>query len=159
MGVPLLKLIAFLKGCRKPSKLAIALVDGGFNRPFRPNRTPFDWLSRDEKAVDDYVRDPLCGMPCSSGFYRDMTRALGEIHRDEALSGIPKKLPVYIFCGSADPVGDMGVSPTALVEAYKKHGIENLEYILYPDARHELLNETNREEVRANLIAWLEKHL
>jgi alpha-beta hydrolase superfamily lysophospholipase len=88
-----------------------------------------------------------------------MVRALREIHRDEALEGIPRELPVYIFCGSADPAGDMGVSPTALVEAYKKHGIRDLEYVLYPDARHEPLNETNSEEVRANLVAWLEKHL
>jgi alpha-beta hydrolase superfamily lysophospholipase len=154
-----LSLIALPGGSRRRSKFVRALVDGGFNRPFRPNRTPFDWLSRDEKAVDAYAGDPLCGKLCSIGFYRDMLKGLAEIHRDESLAGIPGKLPVYIFCGSADPVGDMGVSPTALVEAYKKHGISDLEYVLYPDARHEPLNETNSEEVRANLIAWLERHL
>jgi alpha-beta hydrolase superfamily lysophospholipase len=159
LGASALALIAFLKGSGKQSRLAYALVAGGFNRPFRPGRTSVDWLSRDEKVVDDFINDPLCGKLCSAGFYRDMLGALREIHRNEALRGIPASLAVYIFCGSADPVGDMGVSPTALVEAYKKHGIRDLEYVLYPDARHEPLNETNREEVKANLIAWLEKHL
>ncbi|MDR1212267.1 MAG: lysophospholipase [Spirochaetaceae bacterium] len=159
LGALTLSLIALTGGSRRQSKLARALVDGGFNRPFRPNRTPFDWLSRDEAVVDAYAADPLCGKLCSAGFYRDLIRGLREIHRDEALAGIPGKLPVYIFCGSADPVGDMGVSPTALVEAYKKHGISDLEYVLYPDARHEILNETNSEEVRANLVSWLERHL
>jgi alpha-beta hydrolase superfamily lysophospholipase len=67
-------------------------------------------------------------------------------------------LPVYVFSGSADPVGDMGASPTALVNAYRAMGIKDLEFVLYPDARHETLNETNREEVTDNLLAWILRH-
>jgi alpha-beta hydrolase superfamily lysophospholipase len=159
LGAPVLKLITAFKGSRNQSRLAAALVDGGFNKAFRPNRTGFDWLSRDEEAVDAFAGDPLCGKLCSSGFYRDLVGGLLAIHREEALAAIPKELPVYIFCGSDDPVGDRGVSPTALVEAYRKHGIRDLEFVLYPGARHEPLNETNRLEVRANLLSWLEKRL
>ena len=154
-GAFLLALIALLKGARRYSKIAAALSTGSYNKPFRPNRTSFDWLSRDEKEVDAYVADPFCGKRCSSGFYRDMIRSLAAIHRKKALAKINKNLPVYIVCGSADPVGEMGSSPTALVNAYRNQGIRNLEFAVYPEARHEAFNETNREEVTKHLLNWL----
>jgi alpha-beta hydrolase superfamily lysophospholipase len=159
MAPPLLVIIAALNGCRKKSELAFAMGDKPYNKPFRPNRTPFDWLSRDEKEVDKYVADPLSGMRCSSGFYRDLVILLNRIHRSEQMERIRRDLPVYVFSGSADPVGDMGASPTALVEAYRSLKIQDLEFVLYPDARHETLNETNRDEVTGDLIAWLKKHI
>jgi alpha-beta hydrolase superfamily lysophospholipase len=158
LGAPFLAFLAACKGSRKKSRLAHAMGDGSYGKPFRPNRTPFDWLSRDEKEVDAFMADPLCGKLCSVGFYRDMVGALKVIHTREAMAGIPRDLPVYLFCGAADPVGDMGSSPTALVNSYRSMGIRDLEFVLYPDARHETLNETNREEVMENLIAWLERH-
>jgi len=159
MGAPLLSLIALFKGPRRVSNIAIALSMGSYNKPFKPNRTAVDWLSRDEKEVDAYVEDPLCGFPCSAGFYRDLIRAFSAIHRKEAIAGIDKKLPIYIFCGSADPVGDMGASPTALVNAYRREGINDLEFVVYPEARHEPHNETNREEVTEDLLNWLLRRL
>ncbi|MFP3043431.1 alpha/beta hydrolase [Treponema primitia] len=159
LGAPLMGLIAMLRGSRRHSRLSVALADGAYNKPFRPNRTPFDWLSRDDKQTDAFAADPLCGNICSSGFYRDLLRALGEIHRPQAMDRIPRTLPIYIFCGSADPVGDMGKSPSALISAYRSMGIRDLEFVLYPDARHELLNETNREEVMGNILRWLTRRL
>ena len=159
MGAPLLSLAAFLKGQRKVSKISVALTKGPYNKPFRPNRTSVDWLSRDEKEVDAYEADPLCGYDCSSGFLRDMVRGLIAIHRKESIARINKSLPVYIFCGSADPVGDMGASPTALVNAYRREGINDLEFVVYPEARHETINETNREEVTEDLLNWLFRRL
>jgi alpha-beta hydrolase superfamily lysophospholipase len=150
-------LLAFILGERKGSTLAKALADGPYNKHFRPNRTPADWLSRDEKEVDAYVADPLCGKLCSAGFYRDMARALKRIHRSEEMEKIRKELPVYIFSGSADPVGSMGESPTALALAYRRLKIKDLETVLYPDARHETLNETNRDEVIESLLSWLNR--
>jgi alpha-beta hydrolase superfamily lysophospholipase len=150
--------LAFFCNVRKGSSIAKALADGPNNKTFRPNRTEFDWLSRDEKEVDAYVSDPLCGFLCSLGFYRDMARALNNIHKPENMRKIRKELPVYIFSGSADPVGDMGESPATLVVAYRHLGITDLESVIYPDARHEPLNETNREEVTGSLISWLHRH-
>jgi alpha-beta hydrolase superfamily lysophospholipase len=158
-GAFVLALIALLRGSRKPSSIAIALTSGAYNKPFKPNRTAFDWLSRDEKEVDAYVADSLCGGRCSSGFYRDMIGALTTLHWKKAIDRINRNLPVYIFCGSADPVGDMGASPTALVNAYREQGINELEFVVYPDVRHEALNETNREEVTEDLLNWLVRHL
>jgi alpha-beta hydrolase superfamily lysophospholipase len=153
-----LSLVAALCGSRHGSKFVHSLADGSYSKPFKPNRTPSDWLSRDEKEVDAFIEDPLCAHLCSTGFYRDMIKGLRAIHRIEAINGIPNELPVYIFCGSADPVGGMGAGPTKLVNAYRAAGLTGLEFVVYPDARHELLNETNREEVTEALLSWLLRH-
>ncbi|MCL2192728.1 MAG: lysophospholipase [Treponema sp.] len=157
-GIPFLSVLAALKGKRKGSPLARAAADGPYNKAFRPNRTAFDWLSRDEAKVDAYCADPLCGKLCSTGFYRDLAKGLHQIHQSETMEKIRKDLPIYIVCGSADPVGDMGASPSALVNTYRSLGIKDLEFALYPGARHEPLNETNREEVAANLLPWIQRH-
>jgi alpha-beta hydrolase superfamily lysophospholipase len=157
LGVPFMMLLAALRGQRNGSRIAKSMADGSYNKPFKPNRTAFDWLCRDEKEVDIYAADPLCGFLCSSGFYRDLTKLLFNIHRAEAMARIDRSLPVYVFSGSADPVGDMGKSPTALVNAYRNLGINDCEFVLYPGARHEILNETNRDEVIDNLLSWISK--
>jgi alpha-beta hydrolase superfamily lysophospholipase len=158
-GVPLMALISLINGCRKPSRLARSLADGAYNKCFRPNRGPYDWLSRDNAQADAFEADPLCGFNCSSGFYRDLIRGLRDIHRSEAMARIPKSLPIYIMSGNADPVGNMGKSPAALAKAYRALGVKDLELVLYPEARHELLNETNREEVVENMLHWLKSRL
>lgn len=157
-SVPFMALLTWLNGVRKRSFLARAVTDGPFSKPFKPNRTSFDWLSRDESEVDGYIADALSGVFCSAGFYRDLSLLLNKIHRPETMDMIKRNLPVYVFGGSADPVGDMGKSPTALVNAYRSLGITDLEFVLYPEARHETLNETNREEVTENLLAWMLRH-
>ena len=158
-GLPVMTLLAFLRGQRSGSPLARTMTDGSYNKSFRPNRTAFDWLSRDEKEVDKYIKDSHCGFLCSSGFYRDLIRGLNRIHKLQSMATINKNLPVYVFSGSADPAGEMGASPTALVNAYRSLGIKDLEFVIYPGARHEALNETNREEVTDNLISWIERHV
>jgi len=157
-GIPFLTTLALMCGQRKGSSVAKSMADGQYIKPFRPQRTPFDWLSRDEQEVDKYVSDPFCGMLCSSGFYRDLAKGLYSIHLACEMAKIKRTLPVYVFSGSADPVGDMGDSPTALVNEYRNLGIGDLDFVLYPGARHETLNETNREEVMDNLLSWINKH-
>jgi alpha-beta hydrolase superfamily lysophospholipase len=75
------------------------------------------------------------------------------------MKNIRKDLPIYIFSGTADPVGDMGASISALSTAYRALGIKDLEFVLYPEARHETLNETNRDEVTESLVSWLLRHI
>jgi len=156
-GIPFMTAIAALRGKQKGSPLARAVADGPYAKAFLPNRTPFDWLSRDEAEVDAYCADPLCGILCSAGFYRDLAKGLYRIHQPEAMARIPKDLPILVFCGGADPVGDMGSSPTILVNAYRSLGIRNIEFALYPGARHEPLNETNRDEVMTRLHSWINR--
>jgi alpha-beta hydrolase superfamily lysophospholipase len=158
VGLPLMSLLAVFCGQRKGLPFARSIADGAYNKPFRPNRSPFDWISRDEQEVDKYASDPLSGKLCSVGFYRDLAKVLSDIHRKKAMAKISRSLPLYVFSGNADPVGGMGASPTALVNAYRNLGISDLEFALYPGARHETLNETNREEVMDNLLSWINKH-
>jgi len=157
-GKLFMTLLAFVYGQRRKSSLARAAADGPYDRSFRPIRTSFDWISRDEAEVDAYVNDPISGCLCSAGFYRDLAIGLSQIHRPEAMARIRQDMPIYIFSGSADPVGEMGASPTALVNVYRSLGVKDLEFVLYPGARHETLNETNRDEVMNNLLSWICRH-
>jgi alpha-beta hydrolase superfamily lysophospholipase len=157
-GAPFLRAWAAITGTRKSSPLVYALAFGSRNKPFKSSRSPYAWLSRDEDAVNAFAADPLCGFMCSAGFFRDMIAGLAAIHKPSAIRAIPADLPLYVFCGSNDPVGNMGESPARLVNAYRKRGISDLEFVIYPDARHEPLNETNREEVCADLLGWLNRH-
>jgi len=158
LGAAILTFYAFVIGERHASRVARALADGPYTKAFKPIRTNFDWLSRDEKEVDAYVNDSFCGKLCSVGFYRDLGRGLKRIHKTEEMAKIRKELSIYIFSGSADPAGEMGKSPAALAVAYRHLGIRDLETVLYPDARHETLNETNRDEVQESLLSWLLRH-
>ncbi len=135
------------------SAILQAMLFGAFNKKFAPNRTDFDWLSRDEKEVDKYVADPLCGFPFTVQLAIDLVDALGGLTAPQNLARIRKDLPIYIFSGSADPVGE---NLTGLIEAYRKAGLTNVSSRVYPEARHETLNEINRDEVTADLIAWLD---
>jgi alpha-beta hydrolase superfamily lysophospholipase len=140
-------------GPRGRSALMHALLFATFNRPFRPARTPFDWLSRDPAEVDKYVADPLCGFGSTAQLYIDLLVALGEIATPARQARIPKGLPVYIFNGSHDPVA---TNIGQLLAAYQAAGLENVTYRVYREGRHESLNEINRDEVIRDLITWLD---
>ena len=142
-------------GPRGRSALVQALAFGAFNKPFQPARTPFDWLSRDSAEVDKYITDPLCAFQPSLQLWLDFLPALSQIARPERQARIPKRLPIYIIAGMHDPVGANGKGVEQLLAAYRLAGLQHVVHRLYPGARHELFNETNREEVTRNLIAWL----
>ncbi|MDR2865098.1 MAG: alpha/beta hydrolase [Spirochaetaceae bacterium] len=159
LGLAFTRVFAAIRGVRARSFFVNSLAFGSYNKSFVPNRSSFDWLSRDEKIVDKFISDPLCGRIPSVGFFRDMLALLKQIHKHRAFDKIRRTLPVYIFSGSKDPVGGMGENVSTLVDKYHKTGIKDLEFILYPDARHECLNEINRNEVLNNLLKWLENHI
>ncbi|MDP4091097.1 MAG: alpha/beta hydrolase [Bacillota bacterium] len=131
---------------------------GSYNNAFKPNRTEFDWLSRDNHEVDKYIKDQFCGTVFTAGFFYDFLTGLKEIEDKKNLSLIPKKLPIYIFSGEKDPVGKFGKGVIRLLNTYKSYGIKDITYKLYKDGRHEMLNETNRYEVMKDIIHWLNLH-
>ncbi len=143
------------KGVKHPSKLMNSLSFASFNKPFKPNRTAFDWLSRDEAEVDKYINDPLCGFLCTAQTWEDMFTGLERIHSQHTRKRIPKSLPIYLFAGDKDPVGKFGKGPTRLNHAYRRAGIEDVSLKLYNCARHEPFNETNRDEITQDFIDWL----
>lgn len=133
------------------------LIFGTYNKQFRPNRTPYDWLSRDEKEVDKYIEDPYCGTIFTAGFFEDFLTGLKYVGKLKNKESIPKDLPIYIFSGNQDPVGKNGKGIYDLVKDYKKVGIKHVTYKLYLQGRHEMFNELNKEEVLEDLVRWLER--
>ena len=143
-----------LRGRKAKSKVMDKLSFGDFNSNFKPNRTDYDWLCSVDEEVDKYIADPQCGFVCTTSYYYDLIRGLWKINEKENLKLIPKDLPVLIFAGDKDPVGDFGKGIIRLYECYKDLGIENLRYKLYKDGRHEMLNESNKDEVIEDILKW-----
>jgi alpha-beta hydrolase superfamily lysophospholipase len=122
-----------------------------FNKPFEPARTGFDWLSRDEAQVDAYIADPWCGFDLAPSALGDMFGAAG---RWADSSGVRTDLPMYVFVGELDPINGGTTFSTILVDRYRASG-HQVTYRVYEGARHEILNETNRDEVENDLLTWI----
>jgi alpha-beta hydrolase superfamily lysophospholipase len=141
-------------GPRGQSPLIFKMWFGGFNKPFEPARTAFDWLSRDPAEVDAYVADPTCGFLFSNQLAIDVLDALPGLASPAIFAKVRKDLPIYVFSGEKDPVG---ANIQGLIAALKGAGFTRLTTRIYPGARHETLNETNRDEVTRDLITWLDR--
>ena len=128
-----------------------------FNRAFEPARTQHDWLSRDPAAVDAYEADPLCGFGVNKRGLESMAAAAKRLVDPAALAQIRKDLPIYIFAGDKDPINHDLEWLKPVAERYRAAGIANVTEKYYPGGRHEMLNETNREEVIRDLVSWLQK--
>jgi alpha-beta hydrolase superfamily lysophospholipase len=129
----------------------------GFNAPFEPGRTGFEWLSRDEAQVDAYVADPLCGFGYDVAGMKAVYAGARAAADPASAARISRDLPVYVAVGDQDPVGDGLVRVHALVQRYRDAGLSDVELHVYPGARHEVFNETNRDEVEGDLLTWLDR--
>jgi alpha-beta hydrolase superfamily lysophospholipase len=142
-------------GPRGKSKLLGDLSFGAFNKAFAPTRTDFDWLSRDPAEVDAYVADPRCGFDVTTSTWVEVLDALAHNADPKRRAGLRKDLPIYVFSGSEDPVGERTHAVDRLLAAYKGAGLTRVAHRYYAGARHETLNETNRDEVTRDLVQWL----
>ena len=152
-------LICRKKGSRYVSGLLDQLSLGAYNKKFIPNRTTADWLSRDNASVDAYLADPLCGFKPTAGMFTDMMGGLQYIASPRNLERMDKSTPIYIFSGGDDPVGGMGKGVKKVHGYFYAHEVQDLSMKLYPGGRHEMLNEINKDQVLADLLKWLEKHI
>jgi alpha-beta hydrolase superfamily lysophospholipase len=125
-----------------------------FNAPFQPARTDYDWLSRDEAIVDAYVGDPLCGFGIDTGSARQMFAGARRLADPAQVAALRDSLPVYIAAGELDPVNGGLTLLTPLAERLTEAGLTDVTVVTYPQARHEILNETNRDEVIGSLLNW-----
>jgi alpha-beta hydrolase superfamily lysophospholipase len=159
VGLGVAKMERLRVGARNTSALLQKLTFGGYNDQFKPTATDFDWLSRDTEEVAKYIADPLCGFALTTQGWCDLLG--GMIGNEEASlrARIPKHLPIYILSGAVDPNGRSGQGPKALAAAYERAGLDQVTLRLYPGGRHEPFNETNRDEVTSDLIAWLDAHV
>lgn len=151
-------LVGKIKGSKYRSAFLTNLSFGKFNDAFKPNRTDFDWLSRDTHEVDKYIDDPFCGGIFSAQFFYDMLTAVKLMHQPSIIIKIPKTLPIYLYSGGEDPVGDFTKGVSQAYESYLKVGIKDVSIKFYDGGRHEMLKELNREEVYSDVIQWLDDH-
>jgi alpha-beta hydrolase superfamily lysophospholipase len=152
----LARLQCIVLGGRAPGMWLDSLVFGAYNRQFRPNRTRFDWLSRDDMEVDKYVADKLCGFPLSAQSWSDFLIGKAQLVTNEHVDRIPKSLPIFIIGGYSDPVGANAAGLEKLRRLYEGRGLMCVQHRFYGNARHELLTEINREEVTQDIIQWLD---
>ena len=131
------------------------IVSANYNRAFRPARTGYDWLTRDEASVDGFLRDPLCGFVCTNRLYADMMQGLLMITSRKNMKRMEKDLPVLFYSGTMDPVGENGVGVMRAARAFRKAGMTDVTVRLYEGGRHEMHNEINRQEVFEDLLSWI----
>jgi alpha-beta hydrolase superfamily lysophospholipase len=129
------------------------------NSPFEPARTPLDWLTRDNAVVDAFLNDPLCFPQLQPESFASFLAASAGLCDPANLARIRPDLPVYLFSGSKDPVGQQLEGVGTLVRRYRQAGLYDISHDFYRGGRHEMLNEINRGEVLANLMNWLNAKL
>ena len=132
---------------------------GMYNKRCTPHRTEYDWLSRDESMVDAFVADPKCGFLFTVSGYEDLFHLLETCSDSRCIESTPKDLPVLLTAGEEDPVGSYGKGVQEVYRRMREAGMRSVDLKLYPGCRHELLNETNRDQVYADLLSWLKSKL
>ena len=145
----------FRVGRAHPSSLLEKISFGHFNNAFKPTRTSSDWLSRDPDIVDAYIADPLCGGPLTSQSWCDFLIGMSELSQTKSMAKLDKNLQIHLFAGQDDPVSNQSKGIIALEKVLLNAGISNVKKTIYPKARHEILNETNRSDVYRDVVTWL----
>ncbi len=158
-GILISKYLIKKYGPKKQSAIHLKLVFDRYNSFFKPNRTDYDWTTRDTGKVDQIVDDPFCYRTFSSAFYLDLIRALFRINKTNNIRKIPKDIPVLFISGTRDALGGFKRGISEVYGKFKKAGIADLKLKFYQDARHELINELNRKEVYKDITDWLDLHL
>lgn len=158
-GKALSEFIRFTRGDRYHSKLIERLAFHNYLSHIKNPRTESDWITRDEKAVDLYCANKYCNFKFTINGYRTLFEVLTFIQKDYNIENIPCELPLLFLAGGMDPVGNYGKSVNEICCEYKKKGINDVSMKLYPDDRHEILNELDKEQVYSDILRWLENHL
>ena len=151
--------MAKLNGAMGDGAKLDSLAFGTYLNKIENPRTKFDWLSRDTEQVDKYIADPLCGFVGKIGLYRDMMQGIKFITDKKNIAQMNKEKPVYFMSGDGDPVGDYGKGVERAYKAFCDAGLHDVFMRLYPGGRHEMLNETNKEQVYQDILSWLNEKI
>lgn len=147
------------RGQRHVSRMMDKAAFGAYNRRIAEKRTDYDWLSRDEERVDAYIADPDCGFVFTVNGFKTLFELISRAKKPENLRKIPAELPIFMASGAEDPVGNYGKGVEKAYRSLQGVGVRDLTLKLYPEDRHELMNEPDREQVMADIAEWLTKHL
>lgn len=151
--------MAKLNGAMGDGTKLDSLAFGSYLSKIENPRTKFDWLSRDAEQVDKYIADPFCGFVGKIGLYRDMMQGIKFITDKKNIAQMNKEKPVYFMSGDGDPVGDYGKGVERAYKAFCDAGLHDVFMRLYPGGRHEMLNETNKEQVYQDILNWLNEKI
>lgn len=146
-------------GAKYPDALLDKMSFGSYNKKIPNPQTPFDWLSRDKEQVAAYIADPLCGFVCTAKFFEDLLDGVQMANDPVLVKKLPVDLPMLLISGAKDPVGDYGKGVRKVYELYRNRDITDLTLFLVPDARHELLQETNRLTTKDYLYNWMRRRI
>ena len=158
LGIRIVQSEMALKGKRARSKLLDKLSFGSFNNEFKPQRTAYDWLCSNNKEVDKYIKDPYCGAISTTSFYLDLLKGVSQANSFTLVKKVPKNLPIYLFSGSEDPVGERTKGIMEVFWQFKKAGIKDINCKFYP-GRHELYHEFNKYEVYQDVVNWIKNRI
>lgn len=147
------------RGQRHVSRMMDKAAFGAYNRRIAEKRTDYDWLSRDAERVDAYIADPDCGFVFTVNGFKTLFALISRAKKPENLRKIPAELPIFMASGAEDPVGNYGKGVERAYRSLQGVGVRDLTLKLYPEDRHELMNEPDREQVMADIAEWLTKHL
>ena len=158
-GKILVEFLSIFFGERYRSKAVERTMFGAYNKHFKPVRTQYDWLSRNTENVDKYSQDKACTFLFTLNGYKTLFSTLLFIEKPANIARIPMKLPILLLAGEDDPVGDYGKAVKQVYMIYRRQGIKDLSLKLYPQDRHEVMNELDRKEVYQYLYNWLNKRI
>ena len=158
-GLASTKAVSMFRGRQRSNETLRAFFFDEFNKKFKPNRTKLDWISSDDAAVDAFEADPYRIENFSIGVFTDILTNSKQLNKTSAFVNTPDELPILIFSGDEDPVGEMGKGVSKVARNYERNGNKDLTFHLYKGGRHEMLNEKNREEVEEDIVAWLNTHI
>lgn len=144
-----------LFGADHVSKIVDKAAFGVYNKKIASPETPFDWLSANKDNVHRYIDDPMCGFIFTANGFQTLFRLIRNLHDEDKLKQMPHSLPVFFLAGEDDPVGDYGKSVEKVYRSFQELGMENVQMKLYPQDRHEILNETDREDIYADIYRWV----
>lgn len=157
--VKLCRLIASVQGTFLGQKHVAKMIDhlafGNYNKKIPDAKTAFDWLCTDEKVVDAYVNDKLCGFTFTVNGFKTLFTLLDRLNQEENLNAMPKELPVHFIAGDMDPVGAYGEGVKKAYHDFEKAGMKKISLKLYAGGRHELLNEKNKQQVYEDIYPWI----
>ncbi len=158
-GEALSKLIGSFRGQNYRSEFLDKISIGSFNKHYKNPKTAVDWLSRDQKVVEDYVNDEKIDFIFSTNAYMNMYKSIKHIHKSREIRKVSKELPIIFLSGSEDPVGDMGEGVRKSYQKLADQGFMDVAIKLYDGARHEIINETNKKEVYQDICNWIDERI
>lgn len=132
------------------------LTFGTYNKIFAPNRTEYDWLCSNEKALDEYIEDPQRGGDFSAGLFRELLDGMLYSSNVKNIKKMDKNLPILLISGEKDPVGDCGKGVKLTKKALEKAGVKDISVKMYPGLRHDILHEEEKEQIYADIYNWLQ---